>query len=78
MFCGGFGNLPCPGELTCIDDPYDDCDPNGGGADCGGVCVLGPACDPTLMCTQVISCIGGKQYPTGCGPANCDQPIGDC
>lgn len=37
-----------------------------------------PACDATLICTQVLSCVAGKMYPTGCGPANCDEPIGDC
>jgi hypothetical protein len=39
QFCGGFGNLPCPNGLACIDDPRDSCNPHAGGADCGGVCV---------------------------------------
>lgn len=38
-FCGGFGNLPCPDGEECVDDPDDSCDPNDGGADCGGMCV---------------------------------------
>jgi len=37
QFCGGFANLPCPGDLVCVEDPRDDCDPENGGADCGGV-----------------------------------------
>ncbi len=37
-FCGGFAGIPCPEGLTCADDPKDDCDPNQGGRDCGGVC----------------------------------------
>lgn len=37
-FCGGFGGFACPGEGECVDDPRDDCDPENGGADCGGVC----------------------------------------
>jgi len=37
--CGGFVGKACPDNLTCIDDPSDDCDPNNGGADCGGICV---------------------------------------
>jgi len=37
-FCGGFAGFPCPDGFTCIDDPTDDCDPNNGGADCGGIC----------------------------------------
>jgi hypothetical protein len=38
IFCGGVGNLPCPGNLECVDDPRDDCCPPFNGADCGGVC----------------------------------------
>ena len=37
-----------------------------------------PQCDPELFCAQVITCVDGQQYPTGCGPANCDAPIGPC
>ena len=39
-FCGGFGNFPCPEGLVCVDVPNDDCDPNAGGADCPGMCVI--------------------------------------
>ena len=38
-FCGGIAGFPCPEGLTCVDDPLDDCDPEQGGADCGGICV---------------------------------------
>jgi hypothetical protein len=38
-FCGGIAGIPCPEGLVCVDDPSDDCDPNQGGADCGGICV---------------------------------------
>jgi len=37
-FCGGFAGFPCPGAGECVDDPSDDCDPQNGGADCGGLC----------------------------------------
>lgn len=37
--CGGIAGLACPRGMSCEDDPYDDCDPNNGGADCIGVCV---------------------------------------
>ena len=76
--CGGFAGLACPDGMSCVDDPSDECDPDDGGADCIGVCAPEPACDPELMCTQVITCVDGKLYPTGCGPANCDEPTGDC
>lgn len=38
-FCGGFAGVRCEGGLTCVDDPRDDCDPEDGGYDCGGICV---------------------------------------
>lgn len=38
IFCGGIAGLPCPGSGECVDDPSDDCDPQIGGADCGGLC----------------------------------------
>jgi len=39
--CGGFaGPYTCGGDaMECQDDPRDDCDPQNGGADCGGICV---------------------------------------
>src|SRR5205814_9221708 len=39
QFCGGIAGFPCPTGYTCVDDPSDSCDPNAGGADCGGICV---------------------------------------
>jgi hypothetical protein len=39
IFCGGIAAFPCPDDMSCIDDPNDSCDPNNGGADCGGICV---------------------------------------
>ena len=79
-FCGGIAGIQCPEGQVCVDDGNDDCDPLLGGADCGGVCVLEeePECDPTLICTQAFSCVDGQLYPTGCGPANCDEPVGEC
>ncbi len=39
IFCGGIAGIECPGNLICVDDPRDDCCPEAGGADCGGMCV---------------------------------------
>ncbi len=39
QFCGGFAGFQCKNGLLCVDDPRDDCDPQNGGADCGGVCI---------------------------------------
>lgn len=39
IFCGGIAGFPCPDGMQCSDDPEDSCDPNNGGADCGGICV---------------------------------------
>lgn len=38
VFCGGIAAFTCPGAGECVDNPYDDCDPAEGGADCGGLC----------------------------------------
>ncbi len=37
-FCGGIAGIPCGPNEQCVDDPTDECDPNKGGADCGGIC----------------------------------------
>jgi len=46
--CGGFLGTPCPGAGKCVDDPTDDCDPNNGGADCGGICT----CVENQLCVR--------------------------
>ena len=40
----------------------------------------GPTCvpDPNLACTTALTCFNGLLYPTGCGPLNCDLPVGTC
>jgi hypothetical protein len=60
QFCGGIAGFPCDntGDV-CADNPYDSCDPNNGGADCGGICV--PA---TADCT-LTGCATG-QYCSFC------------
>merc|ERR1719453_1301997 len=35
-------------------------------------------CDPTAICGQAVTCVNGQQYPTTCGPDNCDKPTGSC
>ncbi len=35
-------------------------------------------CDPTLPCQQTLTCADGGLYPTSCGAANCDSPLGPC
>jgi hypothetical protein len=45
LFCGGVAGLQCPDGLVCIDDPTDDCDPNTGDVDCGGVCIISDQVD---------------------------------
>lgn len=75
--CGGIAGLPCPPDMSCVDDPADDCDPKRGGADCIGICTEA-SCDASLQCLQVITCVDGQLYPTSCGPKNCDEPVGGC
>lgn len=66
-FCGGIAGLPCPEGQTCVDDPGDDCDPQAGGADCGGVCVDGPG-----------FCGGIAGFPCPEGLECVDDPSDDC
>lgn len=67
-FCGGIAGFPCPEGQGCVDDPSDDCDPEMGGADCGGVCV--EACGDVL-CGIGLEC---------CNPVMgiCTPPGGVC
>lgn len=39
LFCGGFAGFQCPPGKFCYDVLNDGCDPNNGGADCGGICL---------------------------------------
>lgn len=58
--CGGIAGIPCPGAGTCVDDPSDECDPQQGGADCGGLC----------RCDALGLCIAGYRWdpsPAVCG-----------
>jgi len=70
--CGGIAGIQCPGLGTCVDDPSDSCDPNKGGADCGGVCQcsaaavtcpVGAAFDSS---PEVCTCV--PKTPPTCGP----------
>ncbi len=56
--CGGFAGFPCPSGKSCVDDPRDSCDPNGGGADCPGICIASNDC-------RVTGC-GAGQYCSYC------------
>jgi hypothetical protein len=47
-FCGGFAGIACPGAGSCVDDPSDACDPERGGADCGGLC----ECQVLALCVE--------------------------
>jgi hypothetical protein len=79
--CAGIAGFACPPGFTCIDDPADDCDPNNGGADCGGLCVreegprrcggiAGEACPPGYECAFESS--------DGCDPATGADCQGVC
>jgi len=61
-FCGGIAGIPCPGQGECQDDPTDSCDPNNGGADCGGRCACNVInrCPPNMVMNQdpaVCACV---------------------
>jgi hypothetical protein len=71
--CGGFAGIPCDAGETCIDDPSDDCDPDNGGADCGGVCIPEQPkqfCGgfANIQCPGAGSCVDDAS--DGCDPDN--------
>ncbi|KAL8784992.1 MAG: hypothetical protein Q9213_003653 [Squamulea squamosa] len=74
VFCGGIGNIQCAGlDEICVDDPRDTCDPNNGGRDCGGICVVKPPekrlCDSRGLppCLPGETCVHDPK--SGCGAA---------
>eukprot|EP01083_Nonionella_stella_P153339 492597_1 len=80
--CGGLVAVACDKGLVCVDDPTDDCDPENGGADCGGICV-----EETT--TTAVACICTLQYDPYCcdgtvyfacdkGLVCVDDPTDDC
>lgn len=38
--CGGYAGLKCSEGMECFDDPADGCDPDNGGFDCTGFCLV--------------------------------------
>lgn len=72
MYCGGKSSGNCWCDDLCT--TFGDCC-----ADYEAACVDDePTCDPTLFCGQAVTCVDGQWYPTTCGPANCDEPMGPC
>ncbi|MBL4688478.1 MAG: hypothetical protein JKY37_28070 [Nannocystaceae bacterium] len=72
-FCGGIAGLPCLDGQVCEDDPNDNCDPAQGGADCAGVCVAEPVCQPVLC--ELFCPSGFATDPeTGCETCTCAEP----
>jgi hypothetical protein len=69
-YCGlkSSGNCWCDDMCSTFGDCCDDYE-----AEC-----TEPSCDPTLICGQAMTCVDGQWYPTTCGPANCDWPMGPC
>ena len=51
-FCGGIAGIACPGAGECMDVPGDGCDPESGGADCGGMCT----------CRSIMECMPGESW----------------
>jgi hypothetical protein len=78
----GTTGQPCVDNVLCAMGKHWDpnacaCVPNGdGGSVDGGA--DSATCDPTLICPQIVTCVDGLEYPTGCGPTNCDKPLGSC
>jgi hypothetical protein len=75
-FCGGIAAFECPGAGSCVDNPNDGCDPDRGGADCGGVC----ECNVRALCIQglvfdaspeVCACVPAEPEVDACAAVRC-------
>jgi hypothetical protein len=75
-FCGGIAAIECPGSGSCVDAPGDGCDPDNGGADCGGVCV----CPIRALCIRglvfdaspdVCACVADAPEIDACASVRC-------
>ena len=67
-FCGGFAGIACPGAGNCVDNPGDACDPDNGGADCGGIC----------ECNAVGLCIAPLIWDSSAAVCGCVEPTNPC
>lgn len=89
--CGGFAGIACPSGFECVDDPHDGCDPDLGGADCGGICRhvrRGGQCngpdkhyvsrDPSECAAIRYLCADGQEaFSDACG-CGCQDVAGGC
>lgn len=75
-FCGGIAAFECPGAGSCVDNPNDGCDPERGGADCGGLC----ECNVRALCIQgfafdaspeVCACVPSEPPVDACAAVRC-------
>ncbi len=57
IFCGGIAGLACPDGMQCVDDPDDSCDPENGGADCGGICTGTPTSSVSSVSSSSVSSV---------------------
>lgn len=76
--CGGIANLQCPGDQICVENPNDSCDPNNGGADCGGECRDSICSGATARCAAGYhwsqwdcNCVAGDPPPVDCRTSGC-------
>jgi hypothetical protein len=55
--CGGIAGDTCPPGYLCADDRGDDCEPDAGGSDCPGLCVIAPPteCRSDEECAHVLA-----------------------
>ena len=73
QFCGGIGSIPCPEGQVCVANPDSACDPELGGADCGGLCIVEePECQPVLC--ELFCENGFATGEDGCAVCSCAPP----
>jgi hypothetical protein len=88
--CGGIAGFGCDKvDDICVDNPNDSCDPNAGGADCGGECRAASCstgtCDRAhswsqwdCACVERTTCGGIAGLPCASGKTCIDDPNDGC
>lgn len=75
QFCGGFAAMQCPEGFICIDNPGDDCDPENGGADCGGICTAKSSSSSSAKTSVLSSSAVAVVSPSSSSSSSTSQAV---
>lgn len=73
--CGGFAGFQCDNGQVCIDDPADSCDPQNGGADCSGICVVQLASSSSSVVSELVESSSSSSKAAVKSSSSSRQPV---